>query len=232
MKTLLFTIAVLIGVTSGASGAVWKKRTVKTAAYDKIMVSGDFEVKLVYGTEGAIAVSGERNQINELVVVSDGKILKIYPKKGFRKWCDDLKSIEITIPFESLDEVVLAGSGRIICEDIIKASQLQTSISGTGRMVLSVDASETRAFVSGSAYMLLSGTTSKFVSTVSGDGALLAYGLQSSDTEATIIGAGNSQVFSSDRITATVSGSGRIHYKGNPTVENTSVSGLGMISKP
>src|SRR5688572_13798646 len=121
MKTILFTIAALIGITTGTAASGPKTMTVKTANYDKIMVSGDFSVKLVYGKEGRISVMGNKREMNELVITSDGKTLKIYPKKDFRKWCNNLKSIEVTVPFESLDEVVLAGSGRIVSEETIKA---------------------------------------------------------------------------------------------------------------
>lgn len=232
MKTIVFAIAALIGITTGAAASGPKTRTVRTANYDKVMVSGDFNVKLVYGKEGRITVSGDRREMNELVIASDGKTLKIYPKKDFRKSCDNLKSIEVTVPFESLDEVVLAGSGRIVGEETIKAQVLNANLSGPGKMILHVEAYETKAFLSGSGKILLSGSTAKFVSTVSGDGGLLAYGLQSAAAEATILGAGNSEVFSTESITANVSGSGRINYKGNPATEKTFVSGTGFISKP
>ena len=49
MKTVLAFIAALLTVSATAAGTSHKVRKVKTGNYDRIMVSGDFTVKLVPG---------------------------------------------------------------------------------------------------------------------------------------------------------------------------------------
>jgi hypothetical protein len=65
---------------------------------------------------------------------------------------------------------------------------------------------------------------------LAGSGDIHAFGLQSNHTEASIAGSGDIEVVSNQSLKARVSGSGDIEYKGNPSKEDTKVSGSGKIS--
>ncbi|RZJ70132.1 head GIN domain-containing protein [Flavobacterium sp.] len=228
MKTLL-AIAALLTFTAGVAGTSLKVRKVKTGAYDRIMITGDFSVKFVEGREGEIFLEGDRIDINHLVVYTDGNVLRIYPKQNFRAWCGDMESLTVVIPIESISEVVYAGTGKIESHVKIKADRFKTQINGSAQVSLHLETNETEAMLTGSGKLKLSGSTGKFISSVTGDGGLEAYAFHSAATEAIVIGTGNSQISSSETLNAQVAGSGQISYIGNPKIEKT-IIGSGLIA--
>lgn len=227
MKTTLIIAAVL---ALSANAAAQDLKQIKTEGYDEIAVSGSYTVELVAGTEGNITVSGDAGDLEKLVVESDGGTLKIHHNKEFG-WKTSKKPVKITVPFESLTEVVLSGSGSITAKDIIKADFFQAVLSGSGKLSLNVNAKQLEASMSGSGKIELKGNANKLESSLSGSGHLEAYGLTAATAEANVSGSGNCQVNCTEAIVARVSGSGRINYKGNPAKEDTKVSGSGRVSK-
>lgn len=230
MKALLTLFVVLLTISANASGTSHKVRKVKTGTYDRIMVSGDFTVKLVPGKEGEIFIEGDRDDVRYLEVMTEGNILRIYPQKDYKTWCGDMTSLMVVVPFESLEEIVMAGPGKIVSEETIKATRFKTQLSGSGSIALELSTTETEVFLSGSGQVKLSGSTGKFISNVTGEGQLQAYAFQSATTDAVIIGSGKSEVSSSETLNAQVAGSGRIQYIGNPKNEQKTIIGTGFIA--
>lgn len=229
MKTLAI-VAALLTFSASVAGPSLKVRKVKTGAYDRIMVSGDFTVRLVEGKEGDIFVEGDRIDVNHLNVLTEGNILRIYPKKDFRDWCGDMKNLTVVVPVENLEEIVLAGTGRIESEIALKANRFKTQLSGNGEIAIEVETNETEVFLSGSGKIKLSGNTGRLFSNINGDGGLQAYALNSATTEATIIGSGVCEVNSTETLNAQISGSGRINYTGNPKIGLKTIIGTGLIA--
>ena len=63
---------------------------------------------------------------------------------------------------------------------------------------------------------------------VSGAGKIKAFPLQTTETSASISGAGESEVSASGKLTASISGAGIIRYKGHPAITQE-VSGVGTV---
>lgn len=237
MKTTLI-IAAMLALSAGTAAQdpgykddrARQTKQIKTDGYDEIAVSGSYTVELVPGTEGNITVSGDADDLKKLVVESDGSTLSIHHNKEFG-WKGSKRTVRITVPFESIDGVTLAGSGSITAKDAIKADSFEAALSGSGKLSLNVDAKDMEVSMSGSGRIELKGHANKLESSLSGSGELEAYGLTASTAEATVSGSGNCQVNCTEAITARVSGSGRINYKGNPAKEDTKVSGSGRVSK-
>jgi hypothetical protein len=59
------------------------------------------------------------------------------------------KAIMVTVPFENISDVTLAGSGSII-ESTIKVDRFNTKLSGSGDIVLTIDATDAIVSLSGS----------------------------------------------------------------------------------
>ncbi len=78
--------------------------------------------------------------------------------------------------------------------------------------------------------MTLKGKTNNLDVRVAGSGDIHGFGLQANHTTVSIAGSGDASVVSNESLKARVSGSGDIEYKGNPTKEDTKVSGSGSIS--
>ncbi|MBP2831996.1 DUF2807 domain-containing protein [Aquimarina sp. U1-2] len=213
---------------SGNGEITTKSRS--TSAYDEIKVAGNLDVLLVSGSEGKLAIEGESNLIAYIKTEVNGDVLKIYVEKGYWLKPSNGKKLMITVPFEDLSKVTMAGAGDIQSSAIIKATAFTTGISGSGDIKLEIDSQNVEGYVTGSGDLTLSGNSESFECKVTGSGDLNAFDLKSKDVTASVTGSGDIQVTATSSLKARITGSGDIDYKGNPEKEDKKVSGSGDIT--
>ena len=202
-------------------------KTHTTSDYYKVAVVGSMDVILEKGTEGTIRVTTDEN-IHEYVTIESNKgVLKIKIKNYVN--IKSKKSIHITVPFTSLDNVSLDGSGSVLTNDQIKSDQFEAEISGSGEMNLDIDVNRVNAKVNGSASLKIIGTATDLEIKVIGSGDFDGGSLIAQNVEANVIGSGNALVVAKSSIKARVYGSGDIKYLGNPSTSDNKVSGSGDI---
>lgn len=202
-----------------------------TNEYEKINVSGFFDVELVTGEEGKITLKAEENLAQYIVIDVENNTLKIRAEKGIHLAPSRGKKILITVPFQSLNEVSLAGSGDITTKNPITANEFKATLSGSGDLHLEVDAKEITSEVSGSGDITMKGKSDVFNCSVTGSGDMNAKDLQSATVSAKVTGSGDCSVYCTDSLEARVVGSGDILYYGDPKKKDTKVAGSGDISK-
>lgn len=113
----------------------------------------------------------------------------------------------------------LAGSGNIRGKKGT-CSNLDVSIAGSGNVELKeTTASYAKVSIAGSGNATLTGTADKGAYKVSGSGDIHASGFQINTLEANISGSGDIECHVTEYLNARTAGSGRIGYKGNPTIE-------------
>ena len=203
-----------------------------TGDYDAVAISGWFDVDLVDGNEGDVSLKGEENLLEHIITeVKDGKLV-IKVEKGINLKPSSWKEgIHISVPVESINAVSLSGSGDIVGKKTIKTTNFNTSMSGSGDITLDLDASSISASMSGSGDINLSGTTTDLNVNISGSGDIKAYELEADNVDANVSGSADIKVTANQRLKARVSGSGDIHYKGNPEKVEAKTSGSGDITK-
>ena len=202
-------------------------KTHTTSDYYKVAIVGSMDVILEKGTEGTIRVTTDEN-IHEYVTIASNKgVLKIKIKNYVI--INTKKSIHITIPFTSLDNVSLAGSGSVLTNDQIKSDQIEAEISGSGEMNLDIDVNRVNAKVNGSASLKIIGTATDLEIKVIGSGDFDGGSLISQNVEANVTGSGEALVVAKSSIKARVYGSGDIKYLGNPSTIDNKVLGSGDI---
>lgn len=213
----------------GNGKVISEKRT--TASYDGIAITGFFDVELVSGKEGNITIKGEENLLSYIKVEVVDKVLKISTEKN--KYISSSKGSEIVIavPFESINQVSLTGSGDVVTKNSIKSKSFSAKLIGSGNMNLDVESNDFDVNLSGSGDMVLTGKTENFNSNLNGSGDIDAGDLKAKNVKATVSGSGDNTVFCSESLHARVSGSGDIQYKGDPKKKDTKVNGSGNISK-
>ncbi len=213
----------------GNGKVISEKRT--TASYDGIAITGFFDIELVSGKEGNITIKGEENLLPYIKVEVVDKELKISTEKN--KYISTSKGSEIVIvvPFESIDQVSLTGSGDVVTKNSIKSKSFSAKLIGSGDMNLNVESNDFDVNLSGSGDMVLTGKTENFNSNLNGSGDIDAGDLKAKNAKITVSGSGDSKVFCSESLHARVSGSGDIEYIGDPKKKDTKVNGSGAISK-
>ncbi|MDG1572594.1 DUF2807 domain-containing protein [Robiginitalea sp. M366] len=201
--------------------------------YDAIALSGWFDLELVSGREGRITLKGESNLLEHIKTeVKDGKLV-IKTEKGKRLEPSSWRSggITITVPVEEVEAVSLSGSGDVVGKTVLKAPRFKAAMSGSGDMTLEVEAEQVEATLSGSGDIELGGQAGALEVRISGSGDVNAYDMDAARVEAYVSGSADIYVTARESLMARVSGSGDIHYRGNPEKVDSKTSGSGDITK-
>lgn len=231
-KVLILCVASVLTVSvscaqkvKGNGNLVQVNRSV--GQFDEVGVGGSFDVILKKGQEGKLEISVEENLQSYLVTEVKGGDLKIHWKKGAN--VRTTKSTKVTVYFNSLNGVSLAGSGDVSSSDLIKADHFEVALAGSGDIELEVEANRVEAAISGSGDIVLNGKSEEFEGAIAGSGDLEADGLETKKATMKISGSGGMKIAVEEELFARISGSGDIRYKGNPKIEDIKVSGSGSV---
>jgi len=201
-----------------------------TSDYDVIKCAGWMDFILEKGKEGSITIEGEENLLEYIITEVKDDVLYVKTKNNVNLKTSWNETITITIPFNDIDKVTLSGSGDIMSKNKIVANRFETGVSGSGDIVLNVEANTIKAKVTGSGDLTLKGKTNTLVTSVTGSGDFHGFNLKANDVDAKVTGSGDVSVVCNGDLNARVTGSGDIEYKGNPKREDTKVTGSGSIS--
>jgi len=236
LKSKLILVVTILFITSctaqnykrvkGNGNIIHKTKNV--GSFEKIGISGAFDIYLVKGNEGELDIKIEDNLLPYLITEVDGGKLKIKWKKGTS--ISTRKGVVITVQFNNINAVALSGSGDVISKSRIDTDHFETSVSGSGDMDLEVFSNSLKASVSGSGDVVLKGATKKFVAAVAGSGDISAKNLNADKAEVKVSGSGDIELSVKDELKARVSGSGDVTYRGNPRIQDFKVSGSGDVS--
>jgi hypothetical protein len=125
----------------------------------------------------------------------------------------------------------VAGSGNIQSAEEFPVNSWKLIIDGSGDINARINGTNTEAVVSGSGSFRLKGVTDQFKTRVSGSGNILGFDVLSKLLDASISGSGNIEASVSEKLQGSISGSGNIRYKGQPVVDQISISGSGKLVK-
>lgn len=215
------------GSVKGNGNVITENRT--TGAYDGVKCAGNMDFILVNGTEGEIKIEAEENLLEYIVTEVRGDNLIVRVQKGKNIKSSRGNGIKITIPVKDISKVSLAGSGDLWNNGTLNSSNLEVSLSGSGDVVLDVNASYIKGALAGSGDLTIKGSTNELVAKIAGSGSFHGNNLQANNTDVAVAGSGDAKVISKESIKARVAGSGDIVYSGNPKKEDTKVAGSGKI---
>ncbi|MGB1308357.1 MAG: head GIN domain-containing protein [Oceanihabitans sp.] len=201
-----------------------------TANYDIIKCAGSMDFILVKGNEGKITIEGKENLLKHIITEVKNNTLTVKIANKYNLQTSRNKTIKITIPFQEISKVALAGSGSLWSTNSINAKKLNVSLAGSGDIKLDLNSNETFASLAGSGDITLKGKSTTLEANIAGSGDFDGANLQADNTEVSVTGSGDATVVSNSTLDARVTGSGDIVYKGKPTKEQTKIIGSGSIS--
>lgn len=139
-------------------------------------------------------------------------------------------NLKIVVEATGAMEANVSGSGNI---DVSGSSRsLESKVSGSGKVYLNTRiVEEADVNVSGSGKIVAKGTAKNIQATISGSGEVLAADLEVDRCEVRISGSGDVEINVKSELDATISGSGSVTYKGNPSQVNSHSSGSGRVRK-
>lgn len=237
LKSITLVVFLFSVTTSCAQWGKWKKvkgdgnittENRSTGDYDGLKSAGPMNFKLVQGKEGNITIEGDANLMEYIVTRVEGGKLVVKVKDGIN--LRPTKTIIVTIPYESINSVSLAGSGDIENSGTIKSDHFEVSIAGSGDIELNISSNSVESSISGSGDIELSGSTTDLMTKITGSGDFDGSDLDSTNVTAKITGSGGANVVCNGELKVRITGSGDVKYSGNPTNKDTKVTGSGSVS--
>ena len=244
MRSLIRVFAVIV-LLAGSGISIAKSRPAVKVNFSEIVdrhlsgfhavdVAGSFDVYITQGSTESVKVEAPADIMSRIITEVDGGVLKIYNKHDTFNWGDlwgHHKKIVVYVVARDLNSVNLSGSGDAFFKDGIRANNLKLNISGSGDMTGRVDTKNLECNITGSGDMKLSGRTESSGVTLVGSGDYTARNLLTVNCAVRVSGSGDAQVNASERIDASVSGSGDVRYTGSAKLVNSRKNGSGDISR-
>ncbi|WP_266204760.1 head GIN domain-containing protein [Pontibacter kalidii] len=204
-----------------------ERRTLELSRFSGVEVSGGTKVYIRQGNQQSVEVRGQANILDELdtEVQGDGTW-----EIEFERCLGTHETVEVYITVPELEKASVGGSGTVELVDVFKSRSFQSSVSGSGSVLLRLATENLDARISGSGTIRAAGVADVQDVSISGSGKYLATDLDSRRVEVSVSGSGRAEVEAEDRLEADISGSGRVYYSGSPDVRS-SVSGSGKVIK-
>jgi len=235
---ILNSITVLVFLLSTTlSCAQWKKikgdgniTTAKrsTDSYEGLKAAGPMDFKLIQGKEGEISIKTDANLINYIVTEVKNNKLIVKVKEGVN--LRPSQTIVVTVPYQSINYVALAGSGDIENSGTIKADNFEVALAGSGDINLKVNSQFVESSIAGSGDIEIKGSTKNLTVKIAGSGDFDGKNLESTNVTAKITGSGSTNVVCNGELNVRITGSGDVNYSGTPTNKDTKITGSGSVS--
>jgi hypothetical protein len=195
--------------------------------YDKIYVTGSFEVKITGNEAGKIKIVSDENLIPviETYTRSGGLIIKINNDFELRRF----HKLYVEVPADYLSKIVLTGSGTIYNETPFDWKNIKLSVTGSGEMDIKTNISHLTATVTGSGEINLTGNAKMLEVNLLGSGTINAKKLPAYEAICKLTGSGDIYVVAKEKLNAKILGNGDIIYYNEPKFIKTKTFGSGEI---
>lgn len=193
--------------------------------FSRISNSLNAQIRITTGRSNhSVTVTAQNNILDQINIRTRGSEL-ILESDG----CIHRADLQIDISLFQLTGLFNAGSADIQGTNTWQADELTINLSGSGSIDAILDVIELDASIAGSGLVDLTGSVENAEISIAGLGDYEAFGLESEDSNITISGSGNADVFVRDALTGAISGSGQINYKGNPVTVDVTITGSGRV---
>jgi phage shock protein PspC (stress-responsive transcriptional regulator) len=196
--------------------------------FSKIELGGSGTMIITQGEEYSVVVETDENILEHVDTRLRGSTLTI-ETIGFG-CIRPSKEISIFVTLPSLEEIEVAGSGRIIGTNTLSGEELSLTIAGSGDINLELNVTELETEIAGSGEARYRGVADLHEITVAGSGDIVAFELETRETIIDIAGSGDAELFANEQLEISIAGSGDITYTGSPHVVQ-SVAGSGDIKQ-
>jgi hypothetical protein len=237
LKKLLF-VALLVtisGYSFAKTNLVKQNKTEDRhlTGFHAVNVSGSFDVYITQGSTESVKVDAPANVIDRILTEVEGGVLRIYTKNnnGWNFSWGNNKRMIVYVSIKNVNSVALTGSGDVFFKDGLKAPSLTIKLNGSGDITGRVDVRNLETNLSGSGDITLSGRAETSQVSVVGSGDFTGQNLVTNNTTVKVAGSGDARVNASEKIDASVAGSGDVHYTGGATNVSSSKAGSGDISR-
>lgn len=224
------------------SGTVVMEQRV-TGEFRRVHVDGSMDVLVVRPEEltphepsgtlgrGQISIETDDNLLEHYTTEVRGDQLFIDTAKMIN-CISSTRGVTIRIAPSELVEVTIDGSGSLTSNLLHAGEHLRVSVDGSGDVIMTaLQLNRLDAEVDGSGDLKLAGMVQSMDCLVDGSGKVHASDLVAHRASVEIDGSGDVELAVEQELNATIDGSGKLLYRGDPTGLNTRISGSGDVIK-
>jgi hypothetical protein len=135
------------------------------------------------------------------------------------------------VVIKEVNAINLSGSGDVFFKEGISANSLKIGVVGSGDLTGLVHVKNLESSISGSGDIHISGTAENSAIRLVGSGDFYGRDLVTANTAVHVSGSGDARINASNRVDASVAGSGDIYYTGSAKDVSSSKSGSGDIHR-
>ncbi|MEN7549541.1 head GIN domain-containing protein [Rapidithrix thailandica] len=201
--------------------------TRKLSSFEGVSIGGAFTVYLQEGNSPSIKIEASSEDISKIITEVKNGTLRVKVKPGSRN-VDGTLYITYS---KNLSAISLSGACKVTTKSTLKGSTLALNGSGSGKYQLQLSVGELKANFSGSNQANLEGNAKRVNLNSSGSAKVYGSDLKVGDASIKLSGSGYVEMEINGDLQASISGSGKVRYKGNPTNVQMNVSGSGKVQK-
>ena len=193
------------------------ERSFQVGAFDRIAVSGPYQVDVRTGANPSVTASGPERSIERMIVEVKGDTLRIRPEKrkgfGLGRSRDYPVRVSVTVP--SLAAADIAGSGDISV-DRIAGESFEGGIAGSGDLRLgSIEVRRLKMGIAGSGGIRAQGgRAAEAAYEIAGSGDIDAGSIVAQTAAVSIAGSGNVNANATGDTSVDIAGSGDVRIRG------------------
>lgn len=232
-------LAVLLLVGSLASGCAMRivrgsgelvevEVSPEVSAFRAVDATHSFQVTVERGDGPAVLVEADDNLDEDVIAEVRDETLHLSVRGGLTLTDVTLRA---TVVVAEIDEVVASGAARIEVVDEVAGDVLRAEASGASTVIATVAVRELEATASGASTVRLGGAADTAVLEADGASTIDAAGLTAGDVDVVLSGASSADVEVTGALDARLSGSSTLHYLGEPTSIDESVSGASRLRR-
>jgi hypothetical protein len=202
----------------------------KIGSFDKVNLSGPFEIHLKKGEQAALTIETEDFAPEDIITEVRNNTLHVeLVDKKFKYKDFDRKSV-IYLTYTQLKRLEWNGAGNIRTESVLDGDKFELEMSGAGNINMDLRVKALNVNMSGAGNVELKGRADTQTVRMSGAGNYNGFDLKSEKANVELSGVGNVRVYTTEELSASASGVGAIRYKGNPRNVTKNSSGfLGSV---
>jgi len=201
-------------------------RTYQVQPFTKIYLEGAYKVILEQGSQPGLRIKTDEDNFRYIEVHSDAQSLNLkVTKKHF-----NFDELILYITFKDLEKLVIEGGINLETKGYIDFKDFYLHVEGGASIEMNMKANHFKLIGQGGVKFELDGIVNELDASIAGAGYLNAVDLKTKKTNVKIEGFGAGNVYATDVLNASISGVGKIRYKGDPQVYKK-IEGIGIVSK-
>jgi len=247
---LLATACLLTAcTTSGPGGLVTEKKDL--SGFTRVDAEGTFEVEITRSDEYSVSISVDRSFYDYISVTKEGDTLNLSlnPRHTFTDFTLQARTLKAEITMPDLYSLNLSGaskgtitgfkSSHDFSLTVSGASSLnindgevgdaELNISGASKVIGGLKAADVKLTVSGASEVGLEGQAANINAEASGASKLNLTNFPLNNANIQLSGASQASLDISGRLDCFLSSASSLHFQGNPTMGNVSVTGASTI---